>query len=54
MTMATQKGNGLAYSSEVFHYCHGRKHGSTLADMILEQELRVRHPDQQAAGRERQ
>jgi hypothetical protein len=30
-----------------------RKHGNVQADMVLERQLRVLHPDQQAAGRER-
>ena len=34
------------------HYHHGRKHGGTQADMVLEKELRVLHPDPKAAGRE--
>ena len=31
------------------HYCHGEKHGSVQADMVLEKELRVLHLDPQAA-----
>ena len=44
---------GLDYSFRgLVHYPHVRKHGSTQADMELEKEPRVLHPDQQAAGRE--
>jgi hypothetical protein len=31
------------------HYHHGRKNGNIQADMLMEKELRVLHPDQQAA-----
>ena len=40
---------GLAAVSEAHH---GRKHGSIQADMVMENELRVLHPDHQAAERE--
>ena len=44
---------GLAYSFRgLVHYHHGGKHGSIQADMVLEKELRVLHPDLQTAGRE--
>ena len=57
MTMATLiKDNielGLAYSFRgLVHYHHGRKHGGMQADMVLEEELRALHLDQQAAGRD--
>lgn len=35
------------------HYCHVRKHDSVQADLVLETEMRVIHPDLQAAGGER-
>jgi hypothetical protein len=42
---------GLAYSfRDSIHYHHGRKHGSTQADMVLE-ELRALHLDPKAARR---
>jgi hypothetical protein len=34
------------------HYCHCRKYGGTQAYTVLEKELRVLHPDQNAPGRE--
>ena len=41
---------GLAYTLRgLVHDCHGRKHGSMQADMMLEKELRVLHLDPQAA-----
>jgi hypothetical protein len=44
----------LAYTFRgLVHYHHGWEHGSTQVDMVLEKELRVSHPDPQAAGRER-
>lgn len=33
-------------------YCHGGKHGSTQAHMLMAKELRVQHLDWQTAGRE--
>jgi hypothetical protein len=33
------------------HYHHGRRHGSTQADTVLEKEMRVLHLDQKAARR---
>ena len=36
------------------HYYHGRKHGGTKADKLLEKELRVLHLEPKAAGRERE
>ena len=36
----------------IVHYHHGRKLDNTQAGMVLEKELRVLHPDQQAAGSE--
>ena len=45
---------GLAYTFRgLVHGHHGRGNGSTQAHMVLEKELRVLHPDLQAAGRER-
>ena len=41
-------GAGLQFRDSV-HYCHGEKHGSVQADMMLETELRVLHLDAQAA-----
>jgi hypothetical protein len=44
---------GLAYSFRGLIYFHyGGKHGSMWADVGLEKELRVLHPDPQPAGRE--
>ena len=44
-------GLGLAYRfSTLVHYCHGGKHDSIQADMVLEMELRVLHLNLQAAG----
>jgi hypothetical protein len=44
---------GLAYRFRVFiHYCHGKKLGGIQEDMVLEKELKVLYPDEQAAGRE--
>lgn len=41
---------GLAYNFRgSVHYQHGRKHGSVLAGMVLEKELRVLHLDQKSA-----
>jgi hypothetical protein len=40
---------GLHFRGLVY-YCHGRKHGSLQADMVLEKELRVLHLDPQATG----
>jgi hypothetical protein len=34
------------------HFYHGRKHGYIQTDIVLERQLRVPYPDQQAAGRE--
>jgi len=34
------------------HYHQGWKNGGTQADMVLEKELRVLHPDRQAAEKE--
>ena len=34
----------------VAYYCHGRKHGSMPADLVLEKEQRVLHLDLQAAA----
>ena len=40
---------GSTYSfRDSVHYHHGEKHGSVQAGMVLEKELRVLHPDQQA------
>jgi hypothetical protein len=33
------------------HFHHGRKHGGTQADIVLEKELRVLYLDWQTAGR---
>jgi hypothetical protein len=44
-------GAGLQFRG-VAHYHHGRKHGSTQANMGLEKELGVVYYDPQAAGRE--
>jgi hypothetical protein len=45
--------NGEAYSfRDLAYYCHGGKHGSVQADMVLEKEPGVLHVDPQAAGRE--
>ena len=45
---------GLADSFRgLVYYHHGRKHGDTQAGMVLEKQLRVLHPDPQAAGREK-
>jgi hypothetical protein len=33
------------------HYSHGGKLGGTQADMVLEKQLRILHPDLQAAER---
>ena len=43
---------GLAYSCRGSVHYHAEKHGSMQADMVLEKELRVLHPDLQAAGSE--
>ena len=43
----------LAYRfRSLVHYCHGGKHGSTRADVVLEKEMRVLYLDREAAGRE--
>jgi hypothetical protein len=43
----------LGYSFKgLAHCCHGKKHGSRQADMMLEKELRVLHLDPQAAERD--
>jgi hypothetical protein len=42
---------GLQNQSLVHYHHHGRKHGSILADMILEKELRVPHLDLKAVRR---
>ena len=45
---------GLPYRFRgLVYYQHGRKHGSTQADMVLEKELRILHLDLQATGKER-
>jgi hypothetical protein len=41
---------GLPFRS-LFHYCHGEKHCSMQADMVLERSLRVLHLNQQAVER---
>jgi hypothetical protein len=41
-------GAGIQFRGLVLCH-HGRKHGGTQADMVLEKELRVLHLDQQAA-----
>ena len=33
---------------DLFHYCHGGKHGGNQADMVLEQELGVLYFDPEA------
>ena len=41
---------GLAYSLRgLVHYHHGGKHGGVQADMVLEKERGVLHPDPQTA-----
>ena len=35
------------------HCHHGRKHGGMQADMVLEKDPSVLHPDQKAVGRKR-
>ena len=41
---------GLVHSfSGLVHYCHGDKHDSMQADMVLEKKLRVLHLDLLAA-----
>lgn len=35
------------------HFYHGRKHGDTQGDMVLEKEMSVLHLDPHAAGRKR-
>ena len=45
-------GAGLQFRGLV-HYSHGRKHGGTQADEMLEKEHSVLHPDPQAMGRAR-
>jgi hypothetical protein len=42
-------GAGLQFRGSV-PYCHGGKHGSMQAGMVLEKEQRGLHPDRQAAG----
>ena len=43
---------GLAYSFRgLVYYHHGGKHGSVQVNMVLERELRVLHPDLQAANK---
>lgn len=44
-------GSGSPFRGLVYFH-HGRKPWAQ-ADMVLEMQLRVLHPDQQAAGRER-
>ena len=49
MTMATLIKENMSLELEygfrgVVHYWHGRRHGSMQADMVLEEELRVLHP----------
>jgi len=42
---------GLAYSRRgSVHHHHGRRHGSTQADVVLERELWVLHLDWQAVA----
>jgi hypothetical protein len=52
----SSKGKHLIGASLQFrglvHYHHGGKHGGMQADTVLEEQLRVLHLDQQAAGRE--
>ena len=44
---------GLADSfRDLVHYHQGEKHGSTQADLVLEEELRVLHLDTKAAGKD--
>ena len=45
-------GAGLQFRRLV-HCHHERKHGAIQAEMVLEKELRVLHPDLTEAGRER-
>ena len=45
---------GLPYRIRgLVHYQQGREHVSKQADMVLEKELRVLHPDAQVVERER-
>ena len=45
---------GPAYGfKRLIHYHHGGEHGSTQADMVLEEKLGVLHLDLQAAEKER-
>lgn len=44
-------GDGMQFRALV-HQCHGSKHKGIQADMVLETQLRVLHPDQQATGSE--
>ena len=44
-------GAGLQFRGLVYYH-YGRKHGGMQADMVLEEELRALHLDQQAAGRD--
>jgi len=50
-TLIKENGSlGLAYSFRgSVHYQHDRKHGGMQADVMPEKELRVLHPDPQAA-----
>ena len=50
MTSGTRENIGLQFRGLV-HCHHGGKHVGMQADMVLEKELRVLHPDQKTAGR---
>ena len=53
MVPVYSKGSGFRLLSDGLVHCHHRgKHGSSQADVVLEEELRILHLDPKTVGRE--